>query len=346
MSGQALATSEGASAPDSFGNRRLADGRLPQLQAAKFLSPQRIVAGGWRMYLRIWDYNEDADALGADSASLKPALDLHGHKMAVNTLAIDHASQRILSSSDDHTAMLWTSSASAAPAADPAYLPSNTGGSSSVSSKRRKISPTATIAKGPLTTLNAHKAPVKAAIFHPADATVAYTASADSTMLTWDLETSRSVSVRTPGGPHTVLRSLCGLQELGLVAVGTADRRILLVDPREGAVRSNVGVLSGHQNAVSALDAEPGSAYGLCSGSYDGCVRIWDVRAAKEPLEGRAKGSTYKIPREGFGAKCDRIDGGEGVKIFGLRWDKDVGIVSGGEDRKVQIDRVGRGNRV
>jgi ribosome biogenesis protein YTM1 len=31
--------------------------------------------------------------------------------------------------------------------------------------------------------------------------------------------------------------------------------------------------------------------------------------------------------------------GGEGIKIFGVTWDKDLGIVSGGEDKMVQINR-------
>jgi len=37
------------------------------------------------------------------------------------------------------------------------------------------------------------------------------------------------------------------------------------------------------------------------------------------------------------GAK--RPVGGEGIKVFGVAWDKEVGIVSGGEDKMVQINR-------
>jgi ribosome biogenesis protein YTM1 len=46
----------------------------------------------------------------------------------------------------------------------------------------------------------------------------------------------------------------------------------------------------------------------------------------------------YVIERENReGAK--RPVGGEGVKVFGVVWDKEVGIVSAGEDKRVQINR-------
>jgi ribosome biogenesis protein YTM1 len=37
-----------------------------------------------------------------------------------------------------------------------------------------------------------------------------------------------------------------------------------------------------------------------------------------------------------------RTQAGEGIKVLGVQWDKDVGIVSAGEDRMVQVNR-GRG---
>ena len=98
----------------------------------------------------------------------------------------------------------------------------------------------------------------------------------------------------------------------------------------------------GHKNAVVSLDGEPGGEYGICSGSWDGCVRVWDVRVATDAVAER-KGSTYKIPRTGKGGKCDQIAGGEGVRVNSVRWDAEVGIVSAGADGRVQVDRVGRG---
>jgi ribosome biogenesis protein YTM1 len=51
--------------------------------------------------------------------------------------------------------------------------------------------------------------------------------------------------------------------------------------------------------------------------------------------------AVYVVERESTkGGK--RPVGGEGIKVFGVGWDKDVGIVSGGEDKLVQVNR-GRG---
>lgn len=339
MSGVPLATSEGAGPADDCGNRTLSDGRLPFLHAAKFLSPSRVVASGWRMYLRTWEYEEGDAAVQEGSARLKPVLDLHGHTMPVNSIDVHPDSGRVLSASDDCAAKLWTTDKDAAPDADEDLVPSIP------SAKRRKVSTatTTTTPKGALSTLSAHKSPVKGVVFHPYDPTAAYTASSDSSLITWDLETARTVTTRLPGGPHVPLRTLCTLPRLNLLAAGTVDRRVLLVDPREGATRSNVGALRGHRNAITALDAEPGAEHGLASASLDGCVRVWDVRAARDPVASKGgSGSTFKIPRRGMGEKSDRIEGGEGVKVLGMRWDADIGIVSGGEDKQVQIDRVGR----
>jgi ribosome biogenesis protein YTM1 len=49
----------------------------------------------------------------------------------------------------------------------------------------------------------------------------------------------------------------------------------------------------------------------------------------------------YVIDRE-TNQEGKRPVGGEGLKVFGVQWDKEVGIVSGGEDKMVQINR-GRG---
>ena len=104
--------------------------------------------------------------------------------------------------------------------------------------------------------------------------------------------------------------------------------------------------LRGHTNAVVSLAVDPGSAYGLVSGSHDGTCRIWDVRASKSGEEGVVGGSVYTVERESLKANANggngerrSVVGGEGVKVFGVVWDKGVGIVSGGEDKRVQVNR-------
>ena len=50
--------------------------------------------------------------------------------------------------------------------------------------------------------------------------------------------------------------------------------------------------------------------------------------------------SSFVIERESGKAEGERRRvGGEGVKVFGVCWDEGVGVVSGGEDKKVQVNR-------
>lgn len=122
---------------------------------------------------------------------------------------------------------------------------------------------------------------------------------------------------------------------------------VVLVDPREGGGggRSVLQTLKGHRNDVSCLAGNPSSGYGLVSGSYDGTCRVWDVRNARgvgsgEVSEGAGKvgQAAFRLPRRN-NEKCDEVRGGEGVKVFDVVWNREVGIVSGSEDRTVQIDK-------
>lgn len=47
----------------------------------------------------------------------------------------------------------------------------------------------------------------------------------------------------------------------------------------------------------------------------------------------------YRVTRESVEGDSERRVGGDGAKVFGVVWDKDVGIVSAGEDKRVQINR-------
>lgn len=319
MSSETLATSPSAAN----------GGHTSSIKAAKMLSPNSIVSSGLDRTVRVWKYTESPDKL---SSSLAPQLELYGHKASIDSIAVHHPSNRILSASADHSVGFWSTKKPDAPVAPAALLPS----SSSRMSKRRKLTTsTNTPQRGPLALLKPHTAPVSSTIFAPNDPTVAYSTSWDHTLRTWDLPTASLVDTRTTS--HALL-SLTALPDLNLLAAGTSARHITLIDPRASATTVSALTLRGHTNAVVSLAGDPSSSYGLVSGSHDGTCRIWDVRSSKSEKDGVVGESMYTISRESQQSE-GRKWGGEGVKVFGVCWDRDVGIVSVGEDKRVQMNR-------
>ncbi|KAL1610872.1 ribosome biogenesis protein ytm1 [Nothophoma quercina] len=317
-SGDVLATSE---APNN-------GGRITSLKTAKWLSDKKFVAAGLDSTVRVYKYDDDA-------RTITTSLELFNHRWAVEDVAVHGPTNRILSASSDSTISLFSSNAKENPAAPSNLLPNST----VASNKRQKLSkPDRTVpARGALATFEGHAAPVSSVIFKPDDATVAYSASHDHTLKTWDFPTQSCVDTRTTG--HALL-SLCAIPTRNLLATGTSARHITLVDPRVSATQISVMTLRGHKNGIVSLDTDPSSEYNLVSGSHDGTCQIWDLRnvtTGSQIGEGMAGESVYTINRQGHTGPAKSH--GEGVKVFSVRWDKDVGIVSAGEDKKVQINR-------
>ncbi|KAK7527379.1 putative microtubule associated protein [Phyllosticta citriasiana] len=331
---EVIATSPGATA----------GGHTSYVNSAKFLSPTTLVSAAADRTVRVWTYTEaDPEDLSA-SSTVTPTLELYGHKASVDNIAVHAPSARILSASADNSVGVWGTIADSAPAAPENLLPS----ASSHAAKRRKTAPKgqkvptkSAPQRGPLKLLGGHSAPVSAVIFAPNDPTVAYSVSWDHTLKTWDLPTGKAVDTRTTAQP---LFSLTALPKLNLLATGTSARHITLIDPRADARTISALTLRGHSNLVATLSPCPTSDYGLVSGSHDGTCRIWDVRnvraAAAEVGGGQVGEAVYRITRESTGdADSERRPGGEGVKVFGVVWDKDVGVVSASEDKRVQVNR-------
>lgn len=303
-------------------------GHLSSVKAVKFVSPSQVASSGMDRTVRLWKYREASD----DSpAVMTPQIELHSHKASVDSIAVHQPSSRILSASADHTVCLWSTKKSDAPAVPESSLSAH----SSLGAKRRKVGPpVSTAQRGCLSILKSHTAPVSSVIFAPNDSTVAYSASWDHGLKTWDLPTSTSIDTRSTS--HALL-SLVAIPYLNLVAAGTSARHITLVDPRASATKIVAMTLRGHSNAVVSLAIDPNNAYGLASGSHDGTCRVWDLRSTKTDKDGQVGQSMYTIGRESIGGASRTSR--DRVKVFGVLWDPDVGIVSAGEDKNVQINR-------
>jgi ribosome biogenesis protein YTM1 len=308
-------------------------GHTASVKAAKFLTNSQLASAGMDRTVRVWKYTE-TDHFSGD---LKPTLELYGHSGSVDSLEVDGASKRLLTASADGAIGFWSTSKTSAPEADASLLPG------AHTSKRRKITTSVTAAqRGPLSLMQIHSAPATAAAFDPRDRTVAYSVSQDHTVRTLDLTTSTVVSTLATSHP---LLSLCALPRSGgapLLAAGTSARHITLVDPRASASTTSVMTLRGHGNKVVSLSPSPDNEYSLVSGSHDGTCRIWDLRSARPATKdegglGSVSEPVYVIERESRQGSKKKPVAGEGCKVFGVVWDG-LGIFSGGEDKKVQVN--------
>ena len=320
-SGQVIATSPSGSH----------GGHLASVKAAKFLSNTQLASAGMDRTVRVWKYSENDHFSG----ELRPTLELYGHAGSIDSIEVDGQSKRILTASADGAVGFWTTAKASAPEADASLLPG------AHASKRRKVASSVSAAqRGPLALMPIHNAPATAAVFDPRDRTVAYSVSQDHTARTIDLTTSLTVSTLTTSHP---LLSLCAIPRASapLLAAGTSARHITLVDPRVSATTTSVMTLRGHTNKVVSLSPSPDNEHSLVSGSHDGTCRIWDLRSVRPATKDEGLGSVsepvYVIEREGWQGKKKAI-AGDGYKVFSLVWDR-LGIFSGGEDKKIQINR-------
>nr|5CXC_A Chain A, Ribosome biogenesis protein YTM1 [Thermochaetoides thermophila] len=312
-------------------------GHTASIKAAKFLTSDRLASAGMDRTVRVWKYTESDHFTG----ELKPTLELYGHTGSVDWLDVDGHSKHILTASADGAIGFWSASKASAPEPDASLLPG-----AHVSKRRKATSSVSTAQRGPLGLWSIHTAPATAAIFDPRDRTVAYSASQDHTVRTLDLTTGQVVSTLTLTHP---LLSLSALTRAGttspLLAAGTSARHITMVDPRASSATTSVMTLRGHANKVVSLSPSPENEYSLVSGSHDGTCRVWDLRSVRPATKeegslGGVSEPVYVIERESWASKGKkkRPVAGDGCKVFSVVWDK-LGIFSGGEDKKVQVNR-------
>ncbi|KAF7521746.1 hypothetical protein G7054_g12360 [Neopestalotiopsis clavispora] len=83
--------------------------------------------------------------------------------------------------------------------------------------------------------------------------------------------------------------------------------------------------LRGHRNFVTSIDASPNDNYSLAEGGGSVSEAVYVVERETQK-GGKQQKKRADVP-------------GAGVKVFAAVWDKHWGIVSGGEDKQVQINK-------
>ncbi|EMG49576.1 Microtubule-associated protein YTM1 [Candida maltosa Xu316] len=295
-------------------------GHSAPIKAVRWISPTRIVSAGNDRQVRLWKTSyEDIIDEDDEVEEGKTLAILEGHKAPVVDLAIDQQTNRILSAGYDNFVGFWSTNYKEMTTIQPLEYDANVVSSSSKKRRKMAVQDSTIRRRAPLSLLQGHSEPVEGVIFDANDSTVGYSVSQDHTIKTWDLVTSRCVDTRTTG--YSLL-SVLQLPEVSLIASGSSARHINLHDPRISTTTDQKTTkLVGHTNFVVGLTASPHNQNMFASSSHDGTVKVWDVRAEK---------SLYTITRE---------DGTTKNKIFDVCWDSQIGIISGGEDKKIQINK-------
>ncbi|CAI4826090.1 ASN_collapsed_G0052330.mRNA.1.CDS.1 [Saccharomyces cerevisiae] len=302
-------------------------GHSGPIRAVKYISNTRLVSAGNDHDLKLTSQQQaqedDDDEVNIEDG--KTLAILEGHKAPVVSIDVSDNS-RILSASYDNSIGFWSTIYKEMTVVDPLEDINNPNNKiSTAARKRRKLTmKDGTIRRrAPLSLLESHTAPVEQVIFDSTDNTVGYSVSQDHTIKTWDLVTARCIDTRTTS--YSLL-SIAQLSTLNLLACGSSARHITLHDPRVGASsKVTQQQLIGHKNFVSSLDTCPENEYILCSGSHDGTVKVWDVRSTS-PM--------YTITRED-----KSVQKGVNDKVFAVKWAEKVGIISAGQDKKIQINK-------
>lgn len=293
-------------------------GHSAPIRAVKWVNSHRVVSAGNDRQLRLWKMSADGEKEGDEPENGKTLAILDAHKAPVVDLDVCPKSHRILSAGNDSVVGFWSTVPKDMNIIEAYAIDESGAGSSTAVKKRRKMAlrDSQVLHRAPLALLEGHVSPVEGVIFDSNDSSVGYSVSQDHTIRTWDLVTSRCVDTRATGFS---LLSVLQLPSVHLIASGSSARHINLHDPRvSGDTEKHLSKLVGHTNFVVDLAACPTNPNMFASASHDGLVKVWDVRADK---------ALHSVAREsGFG------------KVLGLDWDPEIGIVSGGEDKKVQIN--------
>ncbi|CAI5495284.1 unnamed protein product [Closterium sp. Naga37s-1] len=118
-----------------------------------------------------------------------------------------------------------------------------------------------------------------AGVAWPAQGSSLFSVSWDHSLRAWDVEAASAVSVRTSAHPLLAVAAGGGGMA-SLVAVGGAHPTILLWDMRAAtSVLSPSIQLLGHTDWISSLAWSPSNPLHLLSSSYDGSLKIWDLRS-------------------------------------------------------------------
>ncbi|KAI9353365.1 WD40-repeat-containing domain protein [Zopfochytrium polystomum] len=270
-----------------------------------------VLAGGEDRRITLWEHSASTD--------MQQALyECVGHDASIESISVSPTGQHFASASWDSSIRLWSTS--------PADVETDAQDSQDLGrSKRKRLDDRATPKKNAVATLAGHVGAVSSVAFSKtagADERL-YSGGWDHSVRIWDTE---NTSILHSMSCEQVVLALDHSSQNSLIATGHSDSAVRLWDPRDQKGLVVKLKLGSHTNMVSSISWGNSDVYSLASASYDGHVKIWDIRSST-PLH------TVK------GYENDAS--GEVKKLFAVVWDSVQGcVLAGGEEGKLRVFSV------
>ncbi|KAL5728197.1 WD repeat-containing protein 12 [Ranunculus cassubicifolius] len=212
--------------------------------------------------LRLWKF--DAEEPSNQPRKITSYKVLKGHTASVQSV-VSHRDM-LCSGSWDSTINLWRASGSD----EEGDL---------TSTKKRKVGTDAKesqLEAETVSTLVGHTQCVSCVVWPEHD--TIYSASWDHSIRKWDIETGKS-SLNVFTGKALNCLDIGG-EGSSLIAAGGSDNVLRIWDPRKPGTLAPVYQFSSHTSWITACKWHAKSSFHLLSASYDGNVRLWDLRTA------------------------------------------------------------------
>ncbi|KAI9142601.1 WD40-repeat-containing domain protein [Paraphysoderma sedebokerense] len=259
-----------------------------------------------------------AHQIDVDESNASPLFETVGHKGSIEDITVTHDNSLFATASFDSTINLYTTSTPAS--SDP------TSAAESHKSKKRK-SDKQLKTKTPINSLTGHVGAVSSVVFQQSSNNQMTLVSGgwDHSIRIWDVENSVNTETMMC---EKVVNSVDFSSLNNLIVSGHSDRVIRLWDPRAEVSTLTKSTFAYHTNAVTAVKFSPSSSYNFASCSFDGSIKLWDMRASN-PL------FTLSIPPKSSSANEDGSETKpkeEKSKVLSVDWGQNGLVIAGGEE--------------